>query len=122
MNADGASGGAAPEKPPVAALLTLVVALVVAVVAWRLFGKAADAGVERLARIDVVRAWCAEFYAQARTSNDTMRVDRVALPDTIDPASSDAIDRCGDLREQIVQSAPSNSREMTGKEMPRGLR
>ncbi len=115
-------GTGEPSKPPIAALATLVVALLLAVVAWRLFDKAADAGVKRLARIDVVRAWCTERYAQAGTPNDTMRVDRVALPDTIDPASSAAIDQCGDLRAQIEQGAPSSSREMTGKEMPRGLR
>ena len=116
------SDGATSGRPPVAALLTLVVALVVSFVAWRMFGAAADAGVDRLARIDTMRAWCEGFYVQAQSRTDTMRVDRVALPDTIDPQSSNAIDRCGDLRSEAPGTPPPNPREMNGQEMPRGLR
>jgi len=116
------SEGTTSGRPPMAALLTLVMALVIGFVAWRMFGAAADVGVERLERIDAERAWCEGFYAQARNRNDTMRVDRTALRDTIDPRSSDAIDRCGDLRSEEPGSPPPNPREMSGQEMPRGLR
>ncbi|HEY0928557.1 MAG TPA: hypothetical protein VGE27_01455 [Gemmatimonas sp.] len=116
------SEGTTSGRPPVAALFTLVMALVIGFVAWRMFSAAADVGVQRLARIDTVRAWCQGFYAQAQTRNDTMRVDRAALPDTIDPKSSSAIDRCGDLRSEDPGTPPPNPREMNGQEMPRGLR
>jgi hypothetical protein len=51
-----------------------------------------------------------------------MRVDRFALPDTIDKGSEQAIDRCGDLRGESVPNSLPNAREMSGDPMPRGLR
>lgn len=110
-----------PKKPPVAAILATVGAMVVAVVAYVLLNRAADTGLERLARIDTVRGMCDGYYAQARSRADTMRIDRLALPDTIDPNSKDAIDRCGDLRAQSSMNTIPNPREM-GEEIPRGLR
>lgn len=118
------SGTEAQGKPPVAALAALALALGVGVASWFWFGRAADVGVARLARLDKVRVYCEGFYAQARDRMDTMRIDRVALPDTIDPGSKDAFDRCGDLRAltpEVPTSLP-NPREMSGEEMPRGLR
>jgi hypothetical protein len=109
------------ESPRLAALITLAATMIVGVAAWIWFGRAADAGVERLARIDMVRTLCQGYYAQATNANDSMRVDRLPLPDTIDAGSKDAIDRCGDLRGPELEKAPPNPREM-GKEIPRGLR
>lgn len=109
------------SKPPLPALLSAVGAMVLAVVAYQLLGRAADTGVARLERIDTVRAICDAYYLQARSRTDTMRVDRIALPDTIDPNSKDAIDRCGDLRTQSGTTTIPNPREM-GEEIPRGLR
>lgn len=114
----------APERssPPLAALGSLVMAVVLAVIGWRMLGRAADVGVDRLARIDAMRALCVEAYATARSASDTMRVDRYALPDTIDPMSKDRIAQCGALRGESVPNQLPNPREMNGEEMPRGLR
>lgn len=108
-------------KPPMAAVLSVVGASVLAVVGYVLLTRAADTGLERLDRIDRVRAMCDAYYAQARSRADTMRIDRMALPDTIDPQSKDAIDRCGDLRAASSMNTIPNPREM-GEEIPRGLR
>ncbi len=110
------------SRRPIAALVTLVIALAVAAVGWYYVGVAADAGVSRIDRVDALREWCAEHYAGAQSAVDTMRVDRLALPDTIDPQSSARIARCGDLRDQMAPDKTPNPREMTGEEMPRGLR
>lgn len=110
--------------PPAGALLSVAFAAVVGAGAWYWFGRAADAGVQRLARLDAVRTYCDRFYGQALDRTDTMRVDRAPLPDTIDPGSKDAFDRCGDLRAltpEVPRTLP-NPRELDGKEMPRGLR
>lgn len=117
MNDDAPSGGKAG-----AALMSTALALAVAVGAWFWFGRAADQGVERLARLDRMREYCLPFYAQARDRNDTMRVDRAPLPDTIDAGSKDAFDRCGDFRPPSVPNQLPNARELNGEEMPRGLR
>lgn len=118
------AGGTGREtgKPPVAALGSLALALVLAVVAWFGFGRAAEKGVQRLERLDAMRAYCQPFYARARDRNDTIRVDRAPLPDTIDAGSKDAFDRCGDFRGPSVPNALPNPRELNGEEMPRGLR
>lgn len=113
------------RQPALRALAGLGVALALAVVAWHYLNIIADAGVNRIDRIASVRSWCSEHYGRALTRDDTMHVDRMALPDTVDARASDPIDRCGDLRDEAasgVQSEPQNSREMTGEEMPRGLR
>lgn len=107
---------------PGAALASTAAALIVGVGAWYWFGKAADSGVQRLERLDTMRAYCLPFYAQARSMNDTIRVDRAPLPDTIDAGSKDAFDRCGDFRGPSVPNQLPNAREMNGEEMPRGLR
>ncbi|MCA2983182.1 hypothetical protein [Gemmatimonas sp.] len=112
----------ATSGPPPAAIGSLLLAVGVGVGAWYWFGRAADAGVRRLERLDAMRAYCERFYAQARDRNDTMRVDRAAVPDTVDAGSKDAFDRCGDFRGPSVPNALPNPREMNGQEMPRGLR
>jgi hypothetical protein len=117
----GSTGGVT-GKPPAGAIWSLVLALSLAVGAWFGFGQAAEKGVERLERLDTMREYCMPFYARARDRNDTMRVDRAPLPDTIDAGSKDAFDRCGDFRGPSVPNALPNPREMSGEEMPRGLR
>lgn len=111
-----------PSKPPVVALVSLLVAITLGVLSWQFLGQAADTGVERLARIDRLRGWCDSLYAGARDRTDTMRIDRVALPDTVDPESRNRIARCGALRGESVPNDLPNPREMSGEEMPRGLR
>ncbi len=110
------------SKPPLAAVLSVAGALTAGVVGYILLGRAADVGVERMARIERMRALCTERYGFARSRLDTMRVDRSALPDTIDPRSKDRMDRCGVFRTELVPSTLPNPREMSGQEMPRGLR
>ncbi len=123
--APAGDGGALPGTRRVA-LLSLGVTVVVAVLAWRWLGGATSSGMERLARIDVVRARCDSLWGAARTPADTLAVDRVALADTIDPRSSTPLARCGDLRGVPrgggAPGALPNPREMTGEPMPRGLR
>ncbi len=102
------------------ALIGLGVALVVAVGAWLFVGRATDSGLERLARIDRVRAGCNVLWANARNLIDSARVDATPLPDTIDPRSSSALQRCGGLR--AADQKPVNPREMSCEPMPRGLR
>lgn len=108
------------------ALLSLAVTVVVAVVVWRWLGGATTSGMERLARIDVVRAQCEALWAQAPSPADTERVDRVPLADTIDARSSTPLARCGDLRGVgrggTAPGTVPNPREMSGDPMPRGLR
>jgi hypothetical protein len=118
-------------EPPSAAtrrmaVATVVVALGLAVASWRWLGTASDAGIARLARIDVQRARCDSLWARSLSSADTLLADRVALADTIDPRASQPLARCGDLR-GVVRGAPApgtlpNPREMSGEPMPRGLR
>jgi hypothetical protein len=105
------------------ALAGLVATLVLAVVGWVWLSRAADGGVSRLARIDTVRAECETLWRGARAFTDTQAVDRVALRDTIDPLSDDALMQCGDLRDKSRDGrAMPNNREMSGEPMPRGLR
>lgn len=100
----------------------LVAALTLGVMSWQFLNRAADSGLERLSRIDAMRALCTAEWVKARTEVDSMRVDRYALPDTIDKGSEQAIDRCGDLRGESVPNSLPNAREMSGDPMPRGLR
>lgn len=109
-------------KPPIAALGSLAFAAAVGALCWYWFGRAADIGVKRLERLDAMRAYCGAFYAQALDRNDTMRVDRAPITDTIDAGSKDAFDRCGDFRGPSVPNELPNARELNGQEMPRGLR
>lgn len=118
----------APEEPRSAgtsrliAIGSLVGALALGIWAWQFLNRAADSGLERLSRIDAMRALCTAEWVKARTEVDSMRVDRFALPDTIDKGSEQAIDRCGDLRGESVPNSLPNAREMSGDPMPRGLR
>jgi hypothetical protein len=100
----------------------LVLALGISAWAWQFLNHAADSGLDRLSRIDAMRAWCTAQWADSRTQEDSMRVDRTALADTIDAGSEQAIDRCGDLRGESVPNSLPNAREMSGDPMPRGLR
>lgn len=104
------------------AIGSLVGALALGAWAWQFLNRAADSGLERLSRIDAMRALCTAEWVKARTDVDSMRVDRFALPDTVDQGSEQAIDRCGDLRGESVPNSLPNAREMSGDPMPRGLR
>jgi hypothetical protein len=105
-----------------AAMVSLIGAVGIGAVAWLFLGRAADSGVQRLDRLDRMRALCTAQYALARSLNDTMRVDRMPLPDTIDAQSNDRIARCGALRATTPATTLPNAREMNGQPMPRGLR
>ncbi len=113
--------GADPQSKLVA-VVGLVIALGLGAAGWVFLGRAADTGVERLARIDKMRALCTEAWQQARTESDSARVDKMALPDTIDPQSERRIARCGLLRGESIPNTLPNPREMSGEPMPRGLR
>lgn len=104
------------------ALISLAIASVLGVFAWVGLYGAADKGVERLARIDVVRGTCDSLWKSARNELDTARVDRTSLPDTIDAGSSAELARCGHLRPSGLQAKVPNPREMSGERMPGGLR
>jgi hypothetical protein len=119
------TGAPEPVDSPAAvrtkALIAVGIALVVAVGGWIGLNQATDRGIRRLAAIDKVRGQCTQAWAAARSRTDTLLVDRIALPDTIDPRSDQALARCGDLR-KLEPTAPPNNREMSGEPMPRGLR
>ena len=102
------------------ALIGLGVAVVLAVGGWIFVTRATDAGLERLARIDKVRADCNALWARALNPVDSARVDATPLPDTIDPRSASSLQRCGGLRPSEQKLA--NPREMSGKPSPSGLR
>ena len=104
------------------ALVGLVFALAVGVAGWIGLERATDRGIARLATIDSARAQCTQLWAAARTASETLSVDRVALTDTIDPMSDDALVRCGQLRDPGPATTRPNNREMSGEPMPRGLR
>jgi hypothetical protein len=103
------------------ALAGLVLTLVLAVGGWLFLGRATDAGIARLARIDTLREGCVARWTVARNEADSQRVDAIALSDTIDPRSATALKRCGDLRATVEKKLP-NAREMSGEPMPKGLR
>ncbi len=104
------------------ALIGLSVAVIAAVGGWIGLSRATDRGIARLASIEAQRARCEQLWRDATTAPDTQRVDRIALSDTIDPQSNDALMRCGDLRVIGPTSSAPNAREMSGEPMPRGLR
>jgi hypothetical protein len=110
------------EKPPLGAVLSVVGAVAVAIGTWIFLRRATDVGLDRLARIERMQKVCVERYTYARNRLDTMRVDRSALPDTIDARSKDRIDRCGAFRVEGLKAELPNAREMSGDPMPRGLR
>lgn len=110
------------DRPPPGAIVSVVGAVLVAIAAWVFLRRATDVGLDRLARIERMQRVCAERYTYARNRLDTMRVDRSALPDTIDARSKDRIDRCGVFRAEGVQRELPNTRELSGEPMPRGLR
>lgn len=111
-----------PGQTRALALAGMILTIGLSVWSWQFLNRATTSGVERLARIDRVRALCTEAWGTARTDVDSMRVDRMMLPDTIDAGSEQAIDRCGDLRGESVPNSLPNAREMSGDPMPRGLR
>jgi hypothetical protein len=106
------------------ALVVLAVTIVLGAVVWALLGRAAKAGIARLERLDRMHAHCDSAWAAARTREDTMRVNRLPLPDTIDANSRSPLAQCGDLGDQRARrdERPAPPRELSGEPMPRGLR
>ena len=109
-------------NPRRTALIGLGVAGLLAIGTWFGLSRAAESGIDRLARIDALRGRCNSLWSAARTKSDTLRIDAMALPDTIDPRSNAALKRCGSLRAQNSARATPNPREMSGEPMPRGMR
>jgi hypothetical protein len=103
-------------------LIALAFALLVGVAGWFGMGQATERGVARLAAIDVAREQCERSWIAAKSQAETLLVDRIALADTIDPQSDDALMQCGDLRDKGSAQTLPNNREMSGEAMPRGLR
>jgi uncharacterized protein HemX len=103
-------------------LIALAVALLIGVAGWFGMNQATERGVARLAAIDTARAQCERSWRAARSQPETLMVDRIALTDTIDPQSDDALQQCGDLRDKGSATTLPNNREMSGEPMPRGLR
>lgn len=95
------------------ALIGLLIAGALGVFAWFALNRAADVGIARLARIDRVRAVCDSGWSKARDQRDSMLVDLISLPDTIDPGSSAELSRCANLRPNGMPTARSNPRDMT---------
>jgi hypothetical protein len=79
------------------AILVLIVTVVLGIAAWLMLGRAADSGIDRLATIDRVRAGCDSLLTTARNQNDSARIARTPLSDTVDAQSDKAIRTCGDL-------------------------
>jgi hypothetical protein len=114
-------GGVQPSRHR--AVFVLLVTLLIAIVAWLFVRRATESGIERLATLDRVRAHCDSLWSRATTRADSMRVQMVPLPDTVDPRSSEPIQRCGDLQQALqLNVPPSNPRDLTGEPMPPGLR
>ena len=109
-------------NPRRGALIALAVAVVLGVSTWFGLSLAADKGLDRLARIDRLRAGCDSAWGNSRTRADSLRVDTRALSDTIDPRSNAALKVCGSLRLTTQTKRLPNPREMSGEPMPRGLR
>jgi len=127
---DAFDGGESPDlrndaevqaKVRVPALIGLGITLAFAIGGYLFLTRATDEGIQRLARIDVMRANCVQLWNASRNASDSVRVDATALADTIDPRSSTALKRCGDLRAMTTRQLPNN-REMSGEPMPKGLR
>ena len=100
------------------ALVALGVAILISIAGWFWLSRAAQSGLERLGAIERARAECERAWSAATTQAETLRVDRIALKDTIDARSEKAMRRCGDMR----QTAQPNPREMSGEPTPRGKR
>ena len=83
------------------ALVVLLVTIVLGAGAWFLLGRAADSGIDRLARIDRVRAYCDSLKATVANQNDSIRVSRAPVRDTVDAQSDKAIRTCGDLGSSV---------------------
>ena len=79
------------------AIVILLITIMLAALAWILLGRATDAGLDRLAAIDRVRASCDSLWARAVSHDDTGRVAATPLRDTIDAQSDNALRTCGDL-------------------------
>ena len=109
------------ERYRAPALIAMVIALGVGVGAWYGLSNAAQRGIERLAAIERARTICTVSWNAAHARSETLLVDAIALKDTIDPRSDQALSRCGDLRTKASNAVP-NPREMNGEPMPRGLR
>lgn len=104
------------------ALIGLGVALLLGVAGWIGLTRATDRGIARLAAIDRSRSTCEVSWRAARSRPETLMVDRIALADTIDPRSDEALQQCGDLRDKGSGAGMPNAREMSGEPMPKGLR
>ncbi len=104
------------------ALVGLVVALLLGVAGWIGLTRATDRGIARLAAIERSRTACEVSWRGARSRPETLMVDRIALRDTIDPRSNEALQQCGDLRDKGSGAGVPNAREMSGEPMPQGLR
>ena len=104
------------------ALIGVGVAVLLGIGTWFALSRAADVGLARLSRIDHVRAACDSAWAMARNDVDSAIVDRLSLPDTIDPGSSSELARCGNLRPSGLPSKLPSQRDMSGERMPGGLR
>ena len=102
------------------ALIALAVTIVIGVAAWFWLARTTQRGLDRLATIDALRAQCEVAWRAAATRSETLRVDAMPLPDTVDPRSAAAMSRCGNLRAE--ERANANPREMNGKPLPSGLR
>jgi hypothetical protein len=103
-------------------LIALAFAVLTGVAGWFGMNQATERGVARLAAIDTARTRCERSWRAARSQAETLLVDRIALTDTIDPQSDDALVQCGDLRDKGSAATLPNNREMSGEPMPRGLR
>ncbi len=116
------SDDAEATNPRRGALIALAVAVVLGIGTWFGLSFAADKGLDRLARIDRLRAGCDSAWSSSRTRADSLRVNTRALSDTIDPRSNAALKVCGSLRLNTEAKRLPNPREMSGEPMPRGLR
>ncbi len=95
-------------------LIAMAVAAIIGVGAWYGLSRAAERGIARLAAIERARETCAVSWNAAHARAETLLVDAIALRDTIDPQSDQALTRCGDLRTKGAYALP-NAREMNGK-------
>jgi hypothetical protein len=77
-----------PGQTRALALAGMILTIGLSVWSWQFLNRATTSGVERLARIDRVRALCTEAWGTARTEVDSMRVDRMSCPTPSTPALS----------------------------------
>lgn len=102
------------------ALIGLLIAAALAVFTWFALNHATDVAIARLARIDRVRAVCDSAWSTAIDQADSMQVDLISLPDTIDPGSSAELSRCANLRPNGMPTARSDARP-DGRPNPRDI-